>query len=605
MPDPAEAFSESKDNPGEETSASLEQLSSMPSDMAEKVSVEAVSQDPRNPEKHFKLADIFRRRNNLDKAEEEYKAAIRLDARNDAYHWSLGQLYEYDRKNLVLAEAAYRDAARLAPQNQDSSFCLARVYEKQGKLALAEGIYSQLAELDPAYREAFARVCEKQGKTNVAGEEYAKLTKHSVTALSFLAENRNTVIVVAVIVVALLFVLMFIFEEKEKARLHTDMETLRKQLTSVEDTGKVKKQQRDIEDLQSKIDVLVKQKADLQPANEAVKHLAAAAQSLSKDNLKGAISALEAYLKTDPDNPVICDALGDFYRATHNITMAKKYYTIAARKGYDEASDALEFIDLKGKPPAPTPPAPAPTPPAPAPTPRVPPPPTPRPVARKADLDAVIDAYEKTMFQDKTGVRSYEVGASLAASKADILNFTTGLSEYQDKEGFADSGAFISGLIGNLPEKDTIALDLNKLKRKLHYVGMHLRDRHLTIRGNVSLFLGRGMESGTITLHGNAGGSVGHSMRGGEIIIKGNARDSVGYFMRSGKITVEGNAGKKVGDCMEDGEITIKGNATDDVGSKMSGGTIHLEGGYRSLARNMKGGRIYQRGKKISTTRSR
>ena len=217
----------------------------------------------------------------------------------------------------------------------------------------------------------------------------------------------------------------------------------------------------------------------------------------------------------------------------------------------------------------------------------------------------MLEAYQKSVFENRDGVKSYEAGVALVATKADVLRFAALLSKYQDREGFGDSGAFLSGLINNLPAKDTITLDLSKLQSKLHYVGTCLRDRHLSIKGNVSLFLGRGMESGTITLHGDAGGSVGHSMKGGEIVIKGNARDSAGYFMRSGKIIVEGNAGRKVGDCMEGGEITIKGNAADQVGSKMSGGTILLEGSYKSLARDMKGGRIYQRGKNISKTRRR
>ena len=113
MPDHAEGFSEPKEEPRKTSPASLDDLSSTPSDMAEKISLEAVRNDPRNPEKHFTLADIYKRRLNPDAAEEEYKATIKLDARNNAYHWGLGQFYEYERSNLVLAEASYRDAVRL------------------------------------------------------------------------------------------------------------------------------------------------------------------------------------------------------------------------------------------------------------------------------------------------------------------------------------------------------------------------------------------------------------------------------------------------------------------------------------------------------------
>ncbi len=102
------------------------------SEMGENIFQAAVEKDPGDAAKRCKLADIYRRKQKLALAEAEYKEAIKLDARNDVYHWSLGQFYEYESDKLVLAETAYKEALRLFPGNPHNRLCLGMIYEKQG-----------------------------------------------------------------------------------------------------------------------------------------------------------------------------------------------------------------------------------------------------------------------------------------------------------------------------------------------------------------------------------------------------------------------------------------------------------------------------------------
>ncbi len=557
------------------------------SEIGESIFQEAVEKDPGDAAKHCKLADIYRRKQKLALAEAEYKQAIKLDSRNDIYHWSLGQFYEYESGKLVLAETAYKEALRLSPGNPHNRLCLGRIYEKQGKLAQAESEYRILAESSPAYGDLVARVCEKLGRTEMAIEEYGRASEQPEMMLPAgemrgrgFRPSLHMVGIAAVAILAAFGLVIWMYGNKvadyaaRPRNAESDKKAVSEKLTA------------DNTDLKNNLTDTEAERDRLKIRDNVAKYLA----SVSKYSLAGqtgdAIQELNVLIQADPSNSVAHYWLGDLYRRENRIEDAKIFYLKAVKLGCDEADEALKAMEsaAAAKKAAVS----------------VAKKPETARTKEKADLARIKHVYEASFLGKVRGLSGISNSSFLLASKEDILAFVSILLEYEGREGVADTGLFLSGLINNLAEGESVELDLSHFLQPLNYLGTNLRSRDLTIKGNAGLFLGRSMRSGTITLsEGNAGACVGRSMAGGEIVIKGNAGDSVGYFMRAGKITVEGSAGAKVGDRMTGGEILAKGNAGKLVGSNMSGGVVRLNGGYKSLSRRITGGEIYDKGTKI------
>jgi len=170
------------------------------------------------------------------------------------------------------------------------------------------------------------------------------------------------------------------------------------------------------------------------------------------------------------------------------------------------------------------------------------------------------------------------------------------------------------GRLGTHMEGGSIVLNGNATA----CAGELMKGGSIIVRGNGGREVGKMMENGTITIEGDAGHSVGAYLEGGCITVKGDAGDYVGLYMSGGAIAVNGNAAGYVGKHMRQGTITIggdaeqavgwemaggvvrvKGNAGKDFGVFMSGGEIHLEGDYEDLADDIRGGKIYHKGKLI------
>lgn len=568
------------------------------SEIAEKVFEEAVSNDPDNAAKHCKLADIYKRKRKTDLAEEEYKNAVRLNPGNDAYHWSLGQFYEYDGDKLILAEAAYKEALRLSPNNPHNRLCLGRVYEKQGKLALAEAEYRILSESSPAYGDLVARICEKLGKTEAAIEEYGKASERP-EAVSRAVKGRGkkgllfALILVMAATIAVVAVSAYIIMEYRDAEIEYTSK-----IEEAEAVGKAVslKARAEVTLVNEKLALIASERDRLKTSEKASRHLASATEAALLGQYDKAIREFRSLIEQDPKSAVSYYWLGYLYSQKGQLDEAKTFYLNASKLGLKDADKALKALEAGRVPGAQAPTVARTTPGAPAPKPsdafessRP---------KEQAELSKIVKVYETSFLGKGGGISRIHHSDYLVASKEDIIGFVASLQVYADREGFADTGIFLSGLINNLNED--IELDLTHIKEPLHYIGAFLNANNMTIRGDVGLFLGRSQRSGRITLEGNAGACVGRSMEGGEILIKGSVGESAGYFMRSGTIVVEGKAGRKAGNWMEGGKLIIKGDAGQLVGSNMSGGTISLEGGVESLSRKIPGGEIYHKGIRIN-----
>jgi len=165
---------------------------------------------------------------------------------------------------------------------------------------------------------------------------------------------------------------------------------------------------------------------------------------------------------------------------------------------------------------------------------------------------------------------------NISYSASDVEKFSLALVEFQGEERFSDkAGLFLSALINN--------------GKDIHYV---IHTEHLA----EVFYLGT-KNTKNIIVNGNAGSMVGDQMEGGSIIVNGNAGYGVGGHMEGGTIIVNGTAGDHVGVRMKGGAITVNGNAGNDVGTgMMEGAVIHLNGGYKSIADDVKGGKIYHEG---------
>jgi len=202
-------------------------------------------------------------------------------------------------------------------------------------------------------------------------------------------------------------------------------------------------------------------------------------------------------------------------------------------------------------------------------------------------------------------------------SAKDVESFTLALIGFQREKNFSErAGYFLSALINNCRDTEYV-VHTQHLVKKINYLGFK-NTKNIVVNGNMGHSIGKCMKRGSITLNGDVGERVGWDMKDGTIIVNGNADVELGCGMEGGSISVNGNAGRGVGFRMMGGTLTIKGNAGwwvgcsmrggiivvngnagHEVGAFMKGGEIHLEGDYERIADDIRGGKIYHKGKLI------
>jgi hypothetical protein len=243
-------------------------------------------------------------------------------------------------------------------------------------------------------------------------------------------------------------------------------------------------------------------------------------------------------------------------------------------------------------------------------------------VAEDQTLKRLKEAFLKVHCNDILIRRQYydaymDAVRGLEYTSKDVEKFGIALAEFQDMEHFAlKAGYFLSALINNCPDGDFV-VHTGHLDREIGFLGL-FNTKNITIEGDAGGTLGYRMESGRIIVEGNANGAAGTSMKAGEIVINGDAAQTLGQGMKGGKITVRGNSlshagwlmengevvicgnsGNALGGSMKGGKITVRGNAGNSVGIAMTGGQILVEGDCGSLADNIRGGKIFHKGKLI------
>jgi protein O-mannosyl-transferase len=129
---------------------------------------------PRAADARYNLGYVYYLNHQLDKTEENYKAAIDLQPENHflspKYHLNLGLIYE-ERGQINEAGEKYRKAISLDPKFALAYCNLGTIYSKQGRLKDSEENYKQAILLDPKLGLAHYNLCSiyyQQGRFDEA-----------------------------------------------------------------------------------------------------------------------------------------------------------------------------------------------------------------------------------------------------------------------------------------------------------------------------------------------------------------------------------------------------------------------------------------------------
>ena len=142
----------------------------------------------------------------------------------------------------------------------------------------------------------------------------------------------------------------------------------------------------------------------------------------------------------------------------------------------------------------------------------------------------------------------------------------------------------------------------------LDNIGRTLKDKKITINGNVGYGLAKGMISGEIIVNGNAGRNACSGMKGGSVRIQGNADDglcslptSMNEGLVDGFIYVRRNVGDNSIIRMRRGNIIIGGNIGSGSCLELISGSIIILGKIgRNFCHNARRGTIFTKDKSVS-----
>ena len=139
----------------------------------------AAGLDPSFAQAHANLIPLYGRVRNWAKAEEHYRAVVRLGVNVSDAHYDYGVLLGLQEK-WDLAADAYRQALALNPLHAHAHNNLGQILERQGKTAAAAAEYQAAIDSEPTLRIArfnLGRMLIAEGRNEPAIAELAKLAE--------------------------------------------------------------------------------------------------------------------------------------------------------------------------------------------------------------------------------------------------------------------------------------------------------------------------------------------------------------------------------------------------------------------------------------------
>ena len=205
------------------------------------------------------------------------------------------------------------------------------------------------------------------------------------------------------------------------------------------------------------------------------------------------------------------------------------------------------------------------------------------------EIGMIIDEFESTDG----------ISTDYSPSSRKILEFSKSIEKYSDTGDFNRMGIYLSVLANASPDNE-IHFDISELKEKkilIDLIGYKLKNKKLTVQGDVGDMLALHAENSIIKVSGNAGENVGlysqycsidvdgnsgketgFEINRCKITINGNAPGIVGFNAKNSEISINGNTGTCLGFSSQNSQIKINGNAGDDIGISARNTKIHING---------------------------
>jgi len=181
-----------------------------------------------------------------------------------------------------------------------------------------------------------------------------------------------------------------------------------------------------------------------------------------------------------------------------------------------------------------------------------------------------------------------DITDKLNPTKAQITAFCNRLAEYKDLYNFNDTSKYLTALMHS-SEDDNFLIDFTKLNEAgivLDDVGYRLKNKKLTVYGNVGIAFGNHAEKSDIYVSGDTGNFAGNDAKNSEIYVYGDAGSSAGSGAKNSRIIIDGNAGNDIGVGAKDCKIYVKGTI-DRLSDQIREGTkIHKgkrRGGWKQI----------------------
>ena len=122
---------------------------------------------------YFLRAQIYERKNDLDKALESALVAKFLSPKDTGLVFEVGKLY-YKTDDFNRAEDNLKSVLSLTPNHSNARYLLALIYEKQGKISLARTYLEEILKLNPENEEIksfLSKISKKTKSVNKESEE--------------------------------------------------------------------------------------------------------------------------------------------------------------------------------------------------------------------------------------------------------------------------------------------------------------------------------------------------------------------------------------------------------------------------------------------------
>jgi tetratricopeptide (TPR) repeat protein len=305
---------------------------------------------------HFSLGNLFLRKGELQKAEEQYLLALEKNPSVRRAHLNLGYIY-FNEGNYLLAEKEFSEEIKLYPQHEKAYnnlstlyrfkgdytkareyakkalqvksyylkayFNLFLAYLKEENFALAESILTDATKLQPPpvgiefYK---GLLYQTQGRVEEALKEYELLLSQKEKS-----QERE-------------FNIGLVFSQDDPAK--EGLKGLKSY--AAYNSGVIYIQQKKLELAEKSLTLSIELKPDLADAYASLAHI----YDLKKEYLK-AIEELKKALTLNPNNPVYHYNLGLICAKSNNLLLAKEELQIVLKlmPGFELAKEKLRLVD--------------------------------------------------------------------------------------------------------------------------------------------------------------------------------------------------------------------------------------------------------------------